>query len=88
MSNYDHLTPSNARPVIARWEDIMFSDNWNEDEMSQVIECVTMGWLLEETATQMIVASSYNWKDGEWATIHALPKVTPTVEEIPIWEDE
>lgn len=87
MNNYDHLTPLNTRPVLVRWEDIVAADNWNEDDILQPIEVVTLGWLLEDSPTQMVIASTYNYKEEQWATLHALPKVMPTVEDIPAWED-
>lgn len=79
MTDYSHITPATAKKVQVNWEDIYFSDNWNEDEPVQPIESSTLGWLLEETDTMIIVAGSYDWRNSQWATIHAISKVAPQV---------
>jgi hypothetical protein len=86
MGDYDHLTPSNTKAVMVRWEDIVALDNWNVEDVIQPIEVATLGWLLEDSPNQMVIASSYNWKDSEWASFHAFPKMKPTYEPIYSWE--
>jgi hypothetical protein len=80
MKDYNDLTPLTADPVIIHWEDIVGVDNWNDSETVQPVECVTLGWLLEDSATMIVVASTYNYRDNEWATMHAFPKTDPRVE--------
>jgi len=78
--SYDHLTPQTTPIVEIRWEDIYFDDAWNDDgDMVQPKESVTVGYLLEDSPTKVVVASSYCYKDEQWATIHAIPKAQPEV---------
>ena len=87
MENYKHLTPFNTKVRFVRWEDIVGADNWNDSEVVQPIECGTICFVLEDSPTMMVVASTYNFRDEEWATMHAFPKVMPTAEEVPKWDD-
>lgn len=75
---YKHLNPKNADLVTVDWVDITFCDEWNnEDGDSDPVECVTAGWFMEETASEIVVCSTYNYRDEEWATKHELPKTPP-----------
>ena len=77
-----NLDPMTAPVVRIDWEDIVFMDNWNEDETVQPQESTTVGYLLEETPTMYVVASSYNWRDRQWGTVHAISRAAPTMKEI------
>jgi len=78
MTDYSHLTPENAPLIIVDWEDIYFSDNWDEDgEIVQPRESKTVAYLLEDSESQLVIASSYSWRDDRWATVHAIPKMPP-----------
>jgi hypothetical protein len=74
------LTPKTQPIVIVNWEDIVFDDNWNgEEENPQPVEISTVGWLLYENSTMIVVASTYNWREEQWGTVHAFPKSEPDV---------
>lgn len=75
------LTPNTAKLVRVDWEDIYFSDNWGEDEDDAVYpkESTTLGYLLKDTPTYIVVGSSYDWQAGQWGTIHAISKQAPDV---------
>ena len=77
--SYDHLNPSNTPIVEIRWEDIYFDDSWDEDSdgMVQPKECITVGYLLEDSPTKVVVGSTYDFNGEKWATIHAIPRVSP-----------
>lgn len=80
MSDYSHLTPQNAKIVTVDWEDIVFSDKWSGDEEdTQPVEVITLGWLLEETPTMLVVAGSYNYREEQWATVHSFSKKAPAI---------
>lgn len=70
----DALTPETARLVRVDWEDIYFSDNWSDDEAVQPVESTTVGYLIHETPTVVVVAGSYDWRNGQWGTVHAIPR--------------
>ena len=78
MSN--DLTPATAELVFVDWEDIVMDDKWNDDnEEVQPRECTTTGWKISEDAACIRVASTYNWHDQEWATVHTFSKAEPVV---------
>lgn len=77
------LTPETAKLVRVDWEDIYFADNWGEDDEDvQPVESTTVGYLLEETPTMIVLGSSYDWRAGRWGTVHAISKMEPRVTEI------
>lgn len=81
------LTPETARLVRVDWEDIYFADNWSEgdDENDvQPVESTTVGYLLQETPTMVVIGSSYDWKRGQWGTVHAISKAGPRVADIAV----
>ena len=78
--DYSALHPGNTPIVKVAWSDIQFLDNWGEDdEVVQPVESATVGYLLEDTATVVVVASSYDYRAERWASIHAFPKAIPEV---------
>jgi hypothetical protein len=81
MEDYRDHTPATAPLVRVDWEDICFADSWNDSEADslQPVEASTVGWLLYEDETRIIIASSYNWREETWGTVHTLPKSPPTV---------
>lgn len=80
MSKYDHLNPLCCPLVRVDWEDIVFNDRWDGgSEDVQPVECWTVGWLLEDSETMIVVAGSYNWRESAWATVHSFSKVVPVV---------
>lgn len=80
MSEYSHLTPDTAKYVRVDWQDIKLVDNWGADEeIVQPVESVTAGWLLEDSETMVVIASSYDYRDERWGTVHAIPKCPPEV---------
>ena len=77
------LTPETAKLVRINWQDILFEDSWNDDqEPVQPVECMTVGFLIEDTPTMITVAGSYDYRAEQWATIHSFPKGKPTKEEL------
>jgi hypothetical protein len=79
VHDYRNMNPTTAPLVRIDWEDICFSDNWNDDGDVQPLESSTTGYLIFENLTMVVVAGSYNWRDNTWATIHTIPKLPPTV---------
>jgi hypothetical protein len=81
MIDYRDKTPNEAPVVRVNWEDICFSDSWNEEDggLIQPVESTTIGYLIYEDDTRVAVAGSYNWRTGEWASVHAFPKAPPEV---------
>lgn len=76
--SYEELTPTNTPIVKVAWADIMFIDNWGEDdETVQPVESATVGYLLEDSATVIVIASSYDYRAERWGSIHAFPKFQP-----------
>ena len=76
---YNTLDPNCVRLVRVDWEDIVFMDNWNDDETVQPQESTTVGYLLDETPTMIVIGGSYNWRDATWGTIHAISKAKPRI---------
>ncbi len=65
---------------MVKWEDIYTCDNWGEgDETVQPVECMTVGFLLEETKSMVVIGSSYDYRSERFGTIHAFPKTKPEV---------
>lgn len=73
------LTPDTAPLVRVDWEDIYMSDNWHENETVQPVESTTVGYLLLDTPSMIVVASSYDWRNEQWGTVHAISKATPSI---------
>ena len=77
---YEDLTPENTPIVRVNWSDIVTVDNWGEDdETVQPIESLTIGYLLEDTPTMVVVAASYDYRAERWGTKHAFPKTPPEI---------
>lgn len=77
------MNPNNYPLVRINWEDIYFSDNWSEDSDEndiQPVECITEGRLLMDTPTMILIGSSYDFKRGQWGTVHAISKAVPEIE--------
>ena len=75
------LTPKTAPLVIIEWRDIAEYTDWgdgNEPDASTV-DAVTVGWLLENTETHILIASSYNYSDSKWDGEHIFPKLPPEI---------
>ena len=79
--DYSNLKPDNTPIVVIGWSDIVFDDQWEEnpEDAVQPVESVTVGYLLEDSATMVVVASSYDYRADRWASIHAFPKRIPDV---------
>jgi len=76
--DYEGMTPENTPIVRINWRDIVTVDNWgDDDEVAQPIECVTIGYLIGETATDITVAASYDYREERWGTKHSFPKTPP-----------
>ncbi len=89
MPDYSGLKPHNTPIVTVHWSDIVSEDNWGQDdEVTQPIECVTVGWLLEETPTMIIVGSSYDFREDRWGSKHAFPKNPPEISTVKEGRDE
>ena len=67
-------SPRSCKLVIVHWEDIQFNDNWDDDNPVQPVECVTVGFLVKDEATFVGIASSYDYREEQWATKHAIPR--------------
>ena len=77
---FDHLTPETAKKVVVEWPDIKKIDNWNEvEEDLMPLVAVSIGWLLLETEQFILIASSYDYDNAQWADYHSLPKYPPQV---------
>jgi len=78
MTKYSHLTPANVPVVIVAWEDIIFDDNYTEDDADlDSPELATLAWLLDEVPNKIVVGSTYNYKEDDWHTMHCFTKVMP-----------
>lgn len=78
------LTPETARLVLVSWEDIVQYADWNEwSDAHDTLTVKTVGWLVEETARKIVIASSYNYADEQWSDLHAFPKMPPEIEAPP-----
>lgn len=76
---YEDLTPKTAKIVVIEWLDITFFGNWNDRDEPVAAQAVTVGWLLEDTDQQLVIASSYEYQDETWADIHVFPKHPPEI---------
>lgn len=74
-------TPASAPKVVVEWRDIAEYTEWGEEEQDRAttVDAVTIGWLLEETETYILIASSYNYSDSRWDGRHVFPKLPPEV---------
>ena len=74
------LTPNTAPLVRIDWEDILFNDNWgDEDEPVHPKEIWTVGYLLVDSPSEIVIGSSYDWPSGQWGTVHAISKKVPEI---------
>ena len=74
------MNPNNTPIVRIDWEDIAMEDNWGpEDEGVGTKECYLLGHLLVDTPAYVIIGSAYDWQEGTWGTLHALPKLPPVI---------
>lgn len=74
--------PGTTRPVKVLWEDVQDVDNWNDDQPVQSVSMATWGMLLEETETRIVLASSYDYSNDQWANFTVIPKMVPVVEDV------
>jgi hypothetical protein len=73
-------TPALADLVEIRWSDIVTDDAWGDDEGPlHPVESLTVGYLLEETPTMIVIASSYDFRAETWGTKHSFPKNPPEI---------
>jgi len=79
MSSWDHLTPADCPVVRVDWVDITEYSQWNSEEDVQTTDVVTVGWLLEDSPQQVVVAGSYSYTDDAWASVVTFPKTPPEV---------
>ena len=79
MSDFSGMTPSNTDIVVVEWEDIQSADNWNDDEVPETYGAKSVGWLLEDSAKHVILATSYSDDDERWSGYLTIPKLPPTV---------
>lgn len=80
MSDAESLSPRECRLVEVEWEDITGLDNWNEDDGPfQPTSIVSVGWLLEDNAKWLTIATSYDHTNSKWASITVIPKLPPVV---------
>ncbi|MCK4500178.1 hypothetical protein KAU11_06745 [Candidatus Babeliales bacterium] len=80
--DYSHLTPTNTPIIQVNWWDIVKGDNYNEDDNVQTIEVISVGWLLEDSATEVKIASTYVWREERWSDQHAFTKSPPEIEPV------
>jgi hypothetical protein len=74
------MNPNNTPLIRIDWEDIALLDNWGEDDSWPTPkECYLVGHILSNTPAALIIGSAYDWQEGTWGTIHALPKMPPRV---------
>ena len=77
------LTPQTATLVQVDWSDIVADDNWDGGEgLIQPVEAVTVGWLIDESPTMVTIASSYDYRAQQWASLHTFPKTPPQITKI------
>ena len=79
MKDYSHLNPRNTPIVEVEWQDIVSVENYNDDEDSQSIEVISVGYLLEDTPTDVKIAGSYVWREERWSDKQSFPKTPPEV---------
>ena len=77
--DYSHLTPNNTPIVQVNWHDIVTKENYNEDEETQAIEVASVGWLLEDTPTEIKIATTYVWREERWSDQCSFPKAPPEI---------
>ena len=74
------LTPETAPLVRIDWEDIKFDDSWGEDEEAlNPVESMTVGYLLDDTASSITIGSSYDYQSNRWGSRHTFSKVEPKI---------
>ena len=77
------MNPNTAKLVRVNWHDYISVSNWNdEDDDIRPPAISSIGYLIEETPTEIIVATSYNWDDDRWSDFTAFPKTPPEIQEI------
>jgi hypothetical protein len=78
--NFDHLKPSEVKKVTVEWQDIRSISAWNEDEEDFTpLTAVCIGWILFDCETHLVIASSYDYDNEQWADYHIMPKTPPQV---------
>ena len=78
--DYSALNPGNTPIIVVSWQDIVFNDVWGEDDDTvQPIESATVGYLLEDSPTVIVIASSYDFRAERWGSVHAFPKSPPEI---------
>lgn len=78
------LTPKNAKPVVVGWDDIKNTPAWNEAEDVNSATMSNIGWLIEDSATRIVIATGYDWDDGRWCEFVTFSKRVPEVTALPL----
>lgn len=63
--------------VLVRWLDAKGESKWQtEDELPQLMEVITCGWLVTDEPTMIRTAASYYYDDGTllWGEVLAIPQ--------------
>ena len=60
--------------VVVYWKDITAVSSWNDDEEPYMATFYTVGWLMEDEEGQVVIASSWDEIEGEWAEFNVFPK--------------
>ena len=71
--NYGAVAPDTAPLVRVDWEDIQTTDRWEDDEV-HTAEATSVGYLVSETPSEVVLAGAYSWQDGQWGWLKALPR--------------
>ena len=79
MTDYTGKTPNNTPVVSVEWQDFQTAENWNEDDVPETYGAVSVGWLLEESKTSIVIATTYSYEDERWSGYFTLPKLPPEV---------
>jgi len=61
--------------VYIVWDDASYEDgNCNLDDLSGLVECWILGWLVKETADVMTIALEYQPDTESWRHVCHIPK--------------
>lgn len=71
-----HHGSPNEGLVVVHWYDITTVANWNEEEEAYAAEFFTVGWLVEEDSTKVVIASTWDPLDQEWREITTFPRMS------------
>jgi len=79
MTDYSDKTPGNTPIVCVDWSDIVGPEEWNDEGGGQIWDFVAVGWLLEDSEKQIVIAGFYSHDTQEWKSKHAFPKLPPQI---------